>query len=227
MKMNLRRPLILASSSPRRQLLLHEIGFDFSVVPSHADESFSQETSVMQVPRLLAKRKADVVAEGNPGSIVLASDTIVILNGDILNKPVDRQDAIRMLGILSGATHTVITAVAISSNETHIEFEDITRVTFRKLLTKEIEGYVDNFSPLDKAGAYGAQECLPPHFNPCSQDERSFLAAIGKTSLIERSMNHDRVADRLEAITRLDGSYFTVMGLPIHLVYGHLKTFDA
>lgn len=208
-------------------MLLREIGFDFTVLPSHADESFPEDTSVMQVPALLARRKADAVGDRHPEAVVLASDTVVILGGRILNKPVDRDDAIRMLGLLSGATHTVVTAVNIKSAEKTQALEDVTHVTFRTLSREEIENYVDNFSPLDKAGAYGAQECLPPHYNPCSKEEQSFLASIGRTDLIRKSMNHDRVADRLEAITALDGSYFTVMGLPIHLVYAHLKDFNA
>jgi septum formation protein len=208
-------------------MLLREIGFDFNVLPSHVDESFPDDTNVMQVPALLAKRKADAVAGDHPEAVVLASDTVVILHGRILNKPVDRNDAIRMLGLLSGEAHTVVTAVNIKSEEGSRAFEDVTQVYFRTLSAEEISSYVDNFSPLDKAGAYGAQECLPPHFNPCSEEERTFLASIGRTDLIGKSMNHDRVADRLEAITRLDGSYFTVMGLPIHLVHAHLKELDA
>jgi septum formation protein len=208
-------------------MLLREIGFDFNVLPSHVDESFPDDTNVMQVPALLAKRKADAVAGDHPEAVVLASDTVVILHGRILNKPVDRNDAIRMLGLLSGEAHTVVTAVNIRSAEVSCAFEDVTQVHFRTLSAEEISSYVDNFSPLDKAGAYGAQECLPPHFNPCSEEERTFLASIGRTDLIGKSMNYDRVADRLEAITRLDGSYFTVMGLPIHLVYAHLKELDA
>jgi septum formation protein len=208
-------------------MLLREIGFDFNVLPSHVDESFPDDTNVMQVPALLAKRKADAVAGDHPEAVVLASDTVVILHGRILNKPVDRNDAIRMLGLLSGEAHTVVTAVNIRSAEVSCAFEDVTQVHFRTLSAEEISSYVDNFSPLDKAGAYGAQECLPPHFNPCSEEERTFLASIGRTDLIGKSMNYDRVADRLEAITRLDGSYFTVMGLPIHLVHAHLKELDA
>lgn len=208
-------------------MLLREIGFDFNVVPSHADESFPGDTDVMQVPALLAKRKADAVAGDRREAIVLAADTVVILRGQILNKPLDRDDAIRMLSLLSGATHTVVTAVSLKSATDSRAFEDVTKVSFRTLSDKEIKSYVDNFSPLDKAGAYGAQECLPHLFNPCSGEERIFLASIGRTDLIGKSMNHDRVADRLEAITRLEGSYFTVMGLPIHLVYAHIKELNA
>jgi septum formation protein len=225
--MNLPRPLILASSSPRRQMLLREIGFKFSVVPSHADESFPGDMDAMKVPALLAARKASVIAEDHPDAIVLASDTIVILDGDILNKPVDRSDAIRMLGLLSGATHTVVTAVDICSGGKHLAFDDVTRVTFKALTRAAIERYVDNFSPLDKAGAYGAQECLPTHFNPCSREEQEFLESIGRNDLVSKSMNHDQKADRLDAIARLEGSYFTVMGLPIHLVYRHMTAFRA
>jgi septum formation protein len=207
-------------------MLLREIGFEFSVVPSHADESFPFDMDVMKVPTLLAGKKAQVIAQDYPGSIVLASDTIVILDGQILNKPVDRNDAIKMLGMLSGATHTVVTAVVILGAGRHVAFDDVTKVTFKPLTRAGIEAYVDNFSPLDKAGAYGAQECLPIHFNPCSRAEQDFLESIGRTDLIQKSMNHELKADRLDAIHRLEGSYFTVMGLPIHLVYSHMGAFN-
>jgi septum formation protein len=225
--MNLSHPLILASSSPRRQLLLREIGFNFLVIPSHADESFAVETPVEEVPAMLAKRKAAAVSSQHPQTIVLASDTVVILDGHILNKPIDRSDAIRMLGLLSGATHTVVTAVEICGPGNSVGFSDVTDVTFKPLERGDIELYVDNFSPLDKAGAYGAQECLPPHFNPCSPEEKNFLQTIGRMDLIAKSMNHEHARDRLDAIERLDGSYFTVMGLPIHLVHSHLTRFHA
>jgi septum formation protein len=225
--MNLSHPLILASSSPRRQLLLREIGFNFSVIPSHADESFSEHTAVADVPAMLAKRKAHAISSLHPDAIVLASDTIVILGKQILNKPLDRDDAIRMLSLLSGAVHTVVTAVEISAPGTSASFSDVTNVTFKVLQRRDIESYVDNFSPMDKAGAYGAQECLPAHFNPCSAEEIEFLQTIGRTDLIAKSMNHEHTRDRLDAIEKLEGSYFTVMGLPIHLVSAHLSRFNA
>lgn len=207
-------------------MLLREIGFHFSVLPSHADESFSDDINVTLVPALLARRKAEAVFVDNQDSIVLASDTVVIVDNNILNKPVDRADAIRMLKILSGITHTVITAVHLKGPGFSDRFEDVSRVTFRKVSDDAVANYVDVFRPFDKAGSYGAQECLPSGFNPCSDEEVRFLSSIGKSSLIEKSMN--RTAENsVPMINKIDGSFFTVMGLPIHLVYRSLSRFHA
>jgi septum formation protein len=206
-------------------MLLRQIGFLFSVIPSHADESFPDDMPPSEVPALLAKRKAEAVFINHPDSIILASDTIVILGNTILNKPADREDAIRMLKMLSSATHTVITAVYLKGPGIAENFEDTSRVTFRKLNEKSIEKYVDEFKPYDKAGAYGAQECLPPGINPCSDEEIGFLSSIGKTTLVEKSLNSPE--SRVEVIEAISGSFFTVMGLPIHLVYRYLTPFHA
>jgi septum formation protein len=208
-------------------MLLRQIGLTCSVVPSHADESFPADMPVTLVPALLAERKAATVFVEHPDSIVLASDTVVILGQVILNKPADRADAIRMIKLLSGETHTVITAVHLKGPGFADSFEDATRVTFRKLSPSSIEEYVDRFQPFDKAGAYGAQECLPAGFNPCSEEETRFLASIGKENLVAASMNNAKGQSHVEVIDRIDGSYFTVMGLPIHLVYRHLLPFNA
>jgi len=206
-------------------MLLRQIGFLFAVIPSHADESFPDNMHPSLVPALLAKRKAEAVYVDHQDSIILASDTIVILNGVILNKPADRDDAIRMLKMLSGVTHTVITAVHLKGPGISNKFEDISSVTFRKLSEKTISKYVDEFQPFDKAGAYGAQECLPPGINPCSEEEMQFLDSIGKASLVERSLNSPE--SRVEVIDAISGSFFTVMGLPVHLVHRHLTPFHA
>ena len=208
-------------------MLLRQIGFQFSIVPSHADESFPEQLDPAQVPALLAKRKAEAIFNDYQESLVLASDTVVILGSEILNKPVDREDAIRMLKLLSGATHKVITAVHLKGpGGLSKPFEDHTLVTFQKLNAASIERYVDQFQPFDKAGAYGAQECLPLNFNPCSHIEMEFLASIEKTDLVQSSMNTGG-KDRVEAIAKIDGSFFTVMGFPIHLVHNHLQPYRA
>jgi septum formation protein len=181
--------LILASTSPRRQFLLREAGFEFTVESPVADEHFPPELPVHEVARYLAIKKAEYFRTRIRDEIVLTADTVVILNQEILNKPQSRQEAIAMLSRLSGHTHTVTTGVCILSAKKEISFDDSTQVTFANLSREEIEYYVDTFKPYDKAGAYGAQD---------------FIGMIG--------------------IERIEGSYFNVMGLPVHKVYRILKS---
>jgi septum formation protein len=188
--MNFNRPLILASSSPRRQYLMKEAGFVFRAQSPNVDESFPAELDIKQVPKYLAIKKAKVFEDRITHEIVISSDTIVILKNEILNKPLDRKEAIEMLCKLSGQTHTVITAVCLFGKEKIDCFDDHTEVTFKILTQEEIEFYVDTYKPYDKAGAYGAQDWIG-----------------------------------LVAIEKINGSYFTVMGMPMHLVYKHLKNF--
>lgn len=188
--MHFTRKLILASASPRRQFLLKEIGLHFTVDPPHIDESFPADMPIEKVPSYLAEKKANALREKINDEVVLASDTVVILGKQILNKPADRAEAIDMLRSLSGNTHTVITAVCLLSKTKVDSFEDRTDVTFKALTQEEIEYYVDNYKPYDKAGAYGAQDWIG-----------------------------------MVAIEKIVGSYFTVMGLPIHKVYDRLNVF--
>lgn len=156
--MKLDRSLILASSSPRRQYLLKEAGFNFTVEKPGVDESFPADMPVEQVARYLALKKAEYFRLNMRESIVITADTVVILHGKILNKPADREEAISMLTDLSGNTHRVMTGVCILSKEKEESFEDTTEVTFKRLTPEEIRFYVDNYQPYDKAGAYGAQD---------------------------------------------------------------------
>jgi septum formation protein len=221
--MNLKHPLILASSSPRRQFLMNEIGFQFTVTHPGIDESFPSNLPVEKVAPFLAEKKANVYSNRLNNEIVLTSDTIVILDNTILNKPLDRDDAIGMLTALSSRTHTVITAVCLMSKNKIDCFDDRTDVTFKTLLPAEIEFYIDHYHPFDKAGAYGAQECLPIGVNPCSKEEFDFLTQIGKLDLIDKSISSERTG--IAAIEEINGSYFNVMGLPVHKVYAHLIRF--
>jgi septum formation protein len=152
--------VILASSSPRRQQLMRQMGAEFIVIaPDIDEEKRTGEGPDALVERLALGKALAVTPERRPG-VVLGSDTIVVLDGDILNKPVDSDDAIRMLGRLSGRTHTVYTGFAlveIESGRRHVDHER-TEVTFRKLEEEEIKHYVASGSPLDKAGAYGIQD---------------------------------------------------------------------
>ena len=172
---NLDVPLILASQSPRRQKLLRQLGFDFVVMPAKIDENdFSDGVNPEQHVKDLSLKKAEYIAKKiNEPAIVLGSDTIVVLNGTILNKPVDKPDAMRMLNTLSGNTHVVYTGIALvdvvsGRNSVAVQKTD---VTFRKLSGDEIEAYVETGSPLDKAGAYGIQDdfgaVFVEHINGC------------------------------------------------------------
>jgi len=223
--MNFNRPLILASSSPRRQYLMKEAGFTFRVELPDIDESFPADMDITTVPEYLARKKAEVFENSITNEIVIASDTVVILKNEILNKPLNRIEAIGMLEKLSGQTHTVITAVCLFSKEKTYCFNDRTEVTFKTLKREEIEYYVDNYKPYDKAGAYGAQDCLPAGVNPCSQEELDFLGRINKLNIIEKTFTATQAGIGLVAIEKINGSYFTVMGMPIHLAYKHLKNF--
>lgn len=222
--MHLNHPLILASSSPRRQYLMREAGLTFEIRVPDIDESFPDSLPAVDVPGYLALRKAQVFEPALEQEIVVASDTVVILNNEILNKPADRSDAIHMLSRLSGKTHTVVTAVCLLSKHKTIKFDDRTHVTFKNLNLQDIEFYVDTYKPLDKAGAYGAQDCLPPGINPCSKEEMNFLKSINRTDLIEKTITPSTTGS-IAIIEKIAGSYFTVMGFPIHLVYHQLMHF--
>jgi septum formation protein len=153
-------PIILASQSPRRAHLLRQIGLTFSVQPSSVPEEIdSAETPAANVQRL-ALLKANEVAVRYTAGIVIGSDTIVVIDGDVLGKPDSRQHAVEMLTRLSGRTHTVYTGFALvdaATKKSYIGCEQ-TEVTFRTLTQQEIGGYVDTGSPMDKAGSYGIQD---------------------------------------------------------------------
>lgn len=219
----MKRPLILGSSSPRRQFLMKEAGFKFSIEKPEVDEVFPPELPVVQVARYLAAIKAESFRPGLREQVIVTADTVVILDGKILNKPADREDAYRMLTSLSDRTHVVMTGVSIVSKEKEEHFDDTTKVTFRKLSPREIEFYIDHFKPYDKAGAYGAQDSLPAGMNPCSTEEMQFLRIIRKENLIRETMVNYPEDGRIVLIREISGSYFNVMGLPIHKVYDHLK----
>ncbi len=151
---------ILASNSPRRRELLRNAGFDFDVRPSGVEESRLPHESPEDFTRRLARDKAlEVARQSEAGSLVLGADTVVAVDGEILEKPVDAVDAARMLLTLSGRTHRVITALClIRAPERVLAWRhETTSVTFRKLTNEEIENYVASGEPFDKAGGYAIQ----------------------------------------------------------------------
>lgn len=152
--------LILASSSPRRKLLLRQIGLTFTVDPSRVEERLNGSESPARNARRIALEKATEVARRRASGIVVGADTIVVLGRSILGKPKSEREAARMLKRLSGRSHVVYTGFAIVDGRTGSALSDVvrTRVWFRPLGASEIARYVRSGSPLDKAGAYGIQD---------------------------------------------------------------------
>lgn len=180
------RMLILASQSPRRKEILESAGIPFQVRVGNVDESVRSGEAPMSYVRRLAASKAMAV-QREPGDMILAADTTVVAEGEILGKPEDNDDARRMLRKLSGKAHEVLTGICLfSGSKMQIDGES-TLVHFASLSEDEIEQYVASGEPMDKAGAYGIQ---------------------GQAS---------------KFVERVEGCYFNIVGLPISLVYRHLK----
>jgi septum formation protein len=149
--------VVLASSSPRRRELLNLIGIAHEVRPANLDESMRPRETPRRHAERLARDKASAVAMRDPDLITIAADTIVVINRKVLGKPVDKADAARMLAMLSGREHTVITAVAVSRGKKLRSAIEEVKVKFRRLREEEIEAYIATGEPMDKAGAYGIQ----------------------------------------------------------------------
>jgi septum formation protein len=173
-----RETLTLASGSPRRRQLLEMLGIPLLVVPSNIAEVRRPVETPMDYVERLAREKALSV----PGSLVLGADTTVVVRDEVLEKPIDAADALRMLKKLQGRTHQVVTSVALVADETVHQATDVTNVTFRRLDESFLESYVVTGEPMDKAGAYGIQ---------------GYGAAL---------------------VERIEGDFFSVMGLPLRLV---------
>lgn len=182
------RKLILASSSPRRQELLRKEGIEFEVCPADIPEEQRPGEPPSDFALRLAQEKALKIAAKFPDAFVLGADTIVVIDGEILGKPAGPQDAARMLAMLSGRTHQVITAVSLVAPGKRIDTRSLTTaVHFRALTSQEIEQYVAEGEPMDKAGAYAIQGGAAPW------------------------------------VTRLEGDYSNVVGLPLPLVKEMLR----
>jgi septum formation protein len=183
--------LLLASQSPRRRQLLAQLGLPLECISLDVDEHVPAGTPADGMAELLACRKAaacpdDMILDD---TVVVAADTVVVLDGQPLGKPVSRQQAIDMLRALSGRHHSVYTGVCLRSRSRSVHFSERTDVFFRPLADSEILHYVDTCRPFDKAGAYGIQE---------------WIGMIG--------------------ISRIEGCYYNVMGLPLAALWQHLRT---
>ncbi len=216
--------IILCSASPRRQQLLKELGFEFELSLRNVDETFPLHLKAEEVAVFLADKKATAFREElKENKIHITADTIVWLNNDVLNKPADSEEAFLMLKKLSGNTHQVFTAVCFSSMNKKKTISVKSHVRFKNIPDEEIKFYIEHYKPFDKAGAYGAQECLPEGMNPCSEREREFIKSINKPGLFERTLSKDK--KHFPLIHSIEGSYFNVMGLPIVEVYNEILNF--
>lgn len=167
------------------------LGLNFEVRTKDIEETYPSDLKPEDVPVFLAEKKAnEFLHDLKENEVIITSDTIVIHRGKILEKPGSKEHAQTMLRTLADSEHTVVTGVCIQSTEKKVVFSDHTLVAFNPLTDEEIDFYIDNYEPFDKAGSYGAQDWI------------GFVA-----------------------IKKLTGSYFNVMGLPVHRVYAELKNF--
>ena len=154
--------VILASNSPRRRELLAGLGIHFEVkVLPDVDEAYPEDLPVLQIAEYIAKEKAAAYQSlMGPDELVITADTVVVVGSEVMGKPADADDARRMLEKLSGRTHQVTTGVCLTTQRVQKSFSVTTDVTFKPLSREEIDYYIENYSPFDKAGAYGIQEWI-------------------------------------------------------------------
>jgi septum formation protein len=152
--------VVLASASPRRYELLKSLGIAFKVVKPDTDESFSVSIAALEVAPFLARKKAEAYSGLKTDEILITCDTTVCLDGMVINKPENKDEARQMLQTLSGRDHTVVTGVCLRSAEKEVIFSEKTLVRFKKLTENEIDYYLEHFKPYDKAGAYGIQDWI-------------------------------------------------------------------
>lgn len=179
--------IILASGSPRRQNFFKDLLIPFTIDVREVDEIYPENLQAQEITDYLAKLKSEVFNDLNKNDIVVTSDTIVWFENKAIGKPKDRKDAFDMLSQMSGKPHAVYTSVCIKGKDFIKVFGDGTLVEFESFTKEEIDFYLDNFQPFDKAGSYGIQD---------------WIGLIG--------------------VKKITGSYFNVMGLPVHKLYKEL-----
>ena len=184
--------LLLASNSPRRRELLSQLRIPFNVINlGGIDESYPDSLPLEEVAQYIATKKADAyTARMRDNELIITADTVVILGDRVLGKPKTCEEAVEMLLALSDKTHKVCSGVCITTRNRRTSFSTVTEVTFGEITPEEARYYVDNFMPLDKAGAYGIQE---------------WIGCV--------------------AVEKINGSYYNVMGLPLHQLYNELELF--
>ncbi|HWP97184.1 MAG TPA: Maf family protein [Syntrophomonadaceae bacterium] len=181
--------IILASQSPRRKILLEQLGLQFTCIPAYIDEKNPPNHSPIEAVRAIAQMKAAWVAGQCKTGLIIAADTVVICAGRVLGKPVDSEDAFASLALLSGQSHQVVTALCLydAARGNYFLEHEVTRVFFRIIEEEEIRAYIRSGEPMDKAGAYGIQ---------------------GRGAVF---------------VTRIEGCYFNVVGLPLYRLDKMLK----
>jgi len=179
--------IILASKSPRRQQFFKDLNIDFTIKLKEVEELYPQQLKGIEITDYLANLKAKAYKDLKDNDLLITSDTIVWLENKALGKPKNYHEAFVMLKNLSGKKHEVITSISIKNKNFQKIINDITTVFFKKLSDEEINYYINNYKPFDKAGAYGIQEWI------------GFIA-----------------------IDKIEGSYFNVVGLPVHKLYKEL-----
>ena len=184
--------ILLASKSPRRRELLQQLRIPFNVVTiGGIDESYPESVPKPEVAAYIANKKADAYASMIRGNeMLITADTIVLLGNKVLGKPKSQDEAYEMIMKLSNRTHKVISAVSILTKSKRVTFSTVTDVKFGEITEEEARFYVDNYQPMDKAGAYGIQE---------------WIGCV--------------------AVESIHGSFYNVMGLPVHQLYHELKQF--
>ncbi|MDF2551753.1 MAG: maf [Chryseobacterium sp.] len=180
--------ILLASQSPRRKELLSSLGFDFEVVKIDCEEILPENIEIEKAAAYLSELKADAFRKLEADEVLITADTVVAIDNQILGKPKDEADAKNMLQKLSGKTHQVFTGISIKTLDKIITETDVADVDFEEISDEEIDFYLKNYKPFDKAGSYGIQEWLG-----------------------------------MAKIKKMNGSFYTIMGLPTHLVYKILK----
>lgn len=216
---------ILGSGSPRRRQLLSAIGYDFDVMTSDVDETPDAGLEGADIAVSLAKRKAEVLRSRLlPDEVLITADTIVWINNELLGKPADEEDAMIILQKLNGNTHQVFTGVCIYTSKTSECFSCESKVTFKSVTEDFLRKYIATYKPFDKAGSYGAQECLMPGINYLDPKETDFLNRIGRPDLFEKTLAVEN-GKHVPLIDKIEGSYFNVMGLPIVELSERLQKF--
>lgn len=219
---------ILASGSPRRRMLLEHLGLRFDVRIKQTSEDFPPALSGAAIPEFLCLEKAKpFLKDLKPKDLLITADTIVRINGRVLNKPGNREEAIAMLSELSGKMHEVFTAFCLTSNKRQITHSVRSAVTFRRLDPWLIQNYLDACSPYDKAGSYGAQDFMAGERNACSPEENAFIKTIGCSALGSDCYSVPAMNGKMkfDGIERIEGSYFNVMGFPVVEFWQKLEKF--
>lgn len=180
--------LLLGSNSPRRKELLLSLGFHFEVVAIDCEEVFPEDLPVEKIPGYLSELKANAFRTLQKDEVLLTADTVVAIENRVLGKPKNKEEAQEMLRLLSGKTHEVYTGISFKTSEKLFTKTDVAHVEFSEITEQEIDFYIKNHQPFDKAGSYGIQEWLG-----------------------------------MAKINKINGSFYTIMGLPTHLVFETLK----